>query len=301
MNEEQGEFFEALVGAYVHCRAEMTRSGREIDQEFIRQGFVVVQAEIDMLERVYGEGSYELYIDCQSDAQRFEEMRRYTTEVAESLEAVEKEDNGRLAGMWDVVLSNKNLVFYSKELLLIRFFENRYGPYILSHLGPIRIAQREQNARLSTFYPPPSAELSDEESIVLRKRIYNTVMADTFGPLGFSRYKQKKGLDLYRRQLDHGYSIIILPDVQCMERVMFGFGPAPWKYSGMNALDMTFYLAREDNYNERIFPFLPIHNCLAMTWLRDYDNASSLEVAIRANALWRTLQLQYFDSKLLAH
>lgn len=272
------------------------RSGREIDQEFVRRGFVGVQAEIDFMQRVFGPASYGAFLEVQSSPEAFERFRAYDSQVRERLELARSSSSSDPEETWAAILNDQNLPSHSKTTFLKVLSSARYEALLMPHIPPLLAAQKEEQANVCKLYSEPATPLYDKSTVTLRKEVCNSVMADAYGALGFKMLKRKKGVDVFTKVLSSKYAVIIEPDGILLDK------PCPWRRSSpavywpLVQYDQFCYLGSPNKQGrEQYFTFSPIMNCVAASRLSRYDDTRSLETVIRANALWYELTIAPFE------
>jgi len=275
-------------------------SGREIDQEFVRRGFVSVQAQIDFQNRVFGPRSYEIFLETQTDPTRFERYRDHVNETFSSLAAAEGSPAGVPERAFSEVLADPDLGS-GKWSLLGRFFPDKLDQLMLPHMSALEAARMEEQRRICKLYSEPGMRLFDDESMGLRKEACNAVLADAYGALGFVMFKRKRGVDVYCKPLTPSHAVVIEFDPVLFERHYSG-----WRRSSVQRptmpLDRVCYLGSPRKGDKtRWVTFLPINNCIAASMGRSYDDTRSLEVAIRADALWYELTIAPFEQAVREH
>lgn len=287
----------ALGAAFHALRTKTLESGREIDQVYVQRGFVSVQAQIDFHNRVFGPRSYENFLQSQADPAAFERSRDRSNALYASLGEAERTSRSALDAMWNDVLEDPLLGGYTKSSILQRFFSARVDELVAPHMQAIEEARLEEQRRVCTLYPEPGVPLFDDEKIGLRKEVSNAVMADAYGALGFTMFKRRRGLDIYCKALTPSHAVIVELDPVLLEKHY-----QEWARSAvqrpMMPLDRICYLGSPRKAdNTRWLTFVPINNCVASMGWRYYDTRS-LEVAIRAGALWYELTIAPFEQAI---
>lgn len=284
-----------LSKAYADIWRKVIASGREIDQEFIRRGFVSIKAEIDFFHRVFGPMSYEVFLNAQSENNAFERFRAHCNEVDARLIAADKSSAAELDVLWNMVIEDLQLDAFFKRSALMSLSPERLDALLEDHIPAILESQREEQRRVCRLYPAPAIPLFDRETTALRKEVYNSVMADAYGALGFTVFKRKRNLDIYAKALSPEYAVIIEPDALLLEKQYNGHRFFPTTYWPLITFDRVCYLGSSKKQDHRRWmTFLPPHNCIAAT-RRRYDDTRSLEVVIRADALWYELTIAPFE------
>jgi hypothetical protein len=293
---------EPLCKAYAEIWKRTLASGREIDLEFIRRGFVSVKAEIEFFHRVYGPKSYEVFLESQANETGFESFRTYDGEVLAKLSAAERSSPSDLNALWGEVLEDSQLDCFSKQGKLRRFFPSRIDALLEPYLPALMEAVREEHRQICRLYREPPILLRDSETAPLRKEVYNAVMADAYGALGFSVFKRKRNLDIYAKVLTPDYAIIVEADATVLQRHHSGMRTSPTAYWPLMIIDSTCYLGSPKKQDARRWmTFLPVSNCIASDRRSRYEDTSSLEVSIRANALWYELTIAPFEHFILEY
>ena len=289
-----------LVKAYVDNSHRILTSGRLIDENFIRRGFASVQAEICVLNEIFGQESYQIFLDAQSDDRAFEEYRTYDNEVLAKLAAAEAASRDQLDALWDALLIDDRLSAYSKQNKIKRFFPARYDSLFAPYIHKITDAMEEEVRNFCQICVDPPLSLFDAKSADIRKKTCNEVMEDAFGRLGFSIYKKKNKLASFSKKITSRYAVFIEPDIALMERHYSGQRMFRTAYWPIIPFDRECYLGSADKkVSARWATFLPTHNCVADSRRSRYDNTQSMEVMIRADALWYELAVVPFERAIL--
>lgn len=64
-------------------------AGCDFDLEFIRHGYVSIQAKIDFMQKAFGAPSYDTFLEIKSSSEAFERFRAYDEDVRERLNAAQ--------------------------------------------------------------------------------------------------------------------------------------------------------------------------------------------------------------------
>lgn len=287
-----------LSTAYAEIWQKTVNSGREIDQEFNRRGFVSVQAEINFLNQAFGSESYQRFLECQSDTDAFERHRALEMDMHARLAAAELAGVDELDSLWKEVLTHSGLGGLSKQSMLRRYFPERLDALLKPLLPPLLEAQRREQRDICRLYPEPKVMLFDKQTSVLRKEVCNAVMADTYGKLGFEIFNTKKGVNGYSKKISEEYAIFVEIDLPLLEKTYSEHRSSETVYWPMIPFDRTIYLGSPKATKKMWVTFPPIHNCISAGRRERYDTTRSLELLIRADALWYELTISGFEKEL---
>lgn len=262
-------------------------AGREIDEIFISRGFLSVRAEIELMQKLYGVGSYDLYLDAHSSHESFERYRQHANQVREKMTIAKSQSESSLAAMWNDVKSDPKLSGVSKNGFLRIISKSRFDELNLPHSLDVRNAYQEEQRGLCKLTSDSTTQLHNSQFAELRKSVCNAVMADSFARLGFVELRKSKGVSLYCKKVTSRCSMIVEPDVVLMERNYPASHASDTVYWPQVPFDMIKYLGGGSQKDRsRSFLFAAPANCIAINKMTAYDDTRSLEVAIRANALW---------------
>lgn len=271
-------------------------SGREIDQEFIARGFTSIEAEINFFRQVFGPKSYDVFIDAQSEKVAFDRFRAHCGAVDAKLVALDNSSASEVEALWNAVLDDPELDAFFKRSALLSLSPERFYTLVEGHIPKILESQREEQHRICRLYPPPGVPLLDRETTALRKEIYNAVMADAYGALGFTVLRRNRNLDIFAKILSPEFAIIIEPDAMLFEKHYTERRFYPTSYWPLITFDRICYLGSPKKQDKRRWiTFLPMQNCIAATHRR-YDDTRSLETVIRSDALWYELTIAPFEN-----
>jgi hypothetical protein len=271
-------------------------SGREIDQEFIRRGFVGVKAEIALMQEIFGITSYDVFLEVQSSREAFERYQIYESGVREKLELARRSSGQQLDEMWGAILHDPGLSSVSKSTLLGSISASRVHALFAPHLATFKRELRQEENEICCSYPSPAVSLYDERTTDLRKEVWNTVMADSYGQMGFEVYRRNRGVDSYFKILGPDIAVIIEPDSVLMQKNYTEWRPSPSVYWPLIPLGRFRFLGTgKKKGRQHYITFSTIANCVAANRLSAYNDTRSLELIIRADALLHQLAFSPFE------
>ncbi len=288
-----------LSSACVENWKRVENSGREIDQEFIRRGFVSIQAEIEFMNKVFGSASYDVFLEIKSSSQSFENFRSYDDDVRGKLASARNTSDTAYKAMWDKILHDPHIPSFSKSNFLAIMSQEKYDALISPHVPLLLEARKEEEKNVCKLFPEPAIPLHQKSATELRKEVFNRVMADSYGPLGFEILRRNKGVESYVKTLTAEYAIILEPDVVLMDKDYSRQWTSALIYWPLIPFSRSLYLGspkKKDRH--RYVSFLPIANCIAADRLNRYDDTRSFEVMIRASALWYELTVVPFEDSV---
>ena len=271
---------------------------RFIDQAFIERVFLSVQAHMECEELICGESSYEQYVYQQLHPDRISEWKEvddgYHRNLCDNYEATEK---GKPLSYCHDILSDPRICCSSKLKLIQRHFPDQYDELLESCLPIIRKAEEDEQKQLCRVVSGAERiRLFDKESVPIKKKLYNTIMADALRVYGFKKRKRNKGLDVFHKRISDDHAIILYFDRLSIEAVKQDMGE---DYDGIYSaltLDWYYYVGSANHkVNEKRYVFYPFVRPLALEIYSRYRDNYSLEVSLRAIALLYELMVLPFE------
>ncbi|MGH8082302.1 MAG: hypothetical protein ACREP7_17130 [Lysobacter sp.] len=166
--------------------------GRQIDEEFVRRGFIGVQAEIEFINPIYGPNTYGTDIEVHSSAEAFKHYRALECETLKLLRASLTRPPEERASLWNEFLDDARLPSFLKRTVLRSLSNTKFEALVSKHISALRDAFTKEKHELCAIYPGSPISLHDADMISLRKDAINAVMSEVYGALGFEAFKQKK-------------------------------------------------------------------------------------------------------------
>lgn len=272
-------------------------SGREIDQQYIRRGFIGIQAELEFIREAFGDASYNALLEAHSSPEAFERFREVDGEMRRQLAMSDKSADE----LWKMVYSSELLPSATKSEYLSGISRERFESWMSAYVPSLLGARNREEDMICTTCAVPSIPLHEKSTSELRKSTYNEVSADAFGDLGFDAVGRKRGVDSYAKKISPEFIILIEPDVASLERQYSGNRLWQSVYWPLIPFDFTVSLCSAEKKSRRRYAsFPPIPNCLAVNKLMSYDDTRSMEVMIRAIALWIQLTVLPLESAIRA-
>ncbi|WP_408951391.1 hypothetical protein [Lysobacter sp. Hz 25] len=271
--------------------------GRQIDKEFVHRGFTGVTAEIEFINSIYGPNTYEIDIEVHSSATAFQRYRALESEALKSMRASLTSSPEERAGAWAEVLDDPRLPSFLKRTILRSLSNPKFDALVSRHLPELRGALAKERQKICRIYSNPPVSLHQTEMIPLRKEAFNTIMSDAYGALGFDVLKKKKGVNLYVKAITSEYSVVLEPDIVAIERKhMESPSTQELIYWPLIPSEIWCHLVptNEQGKNQKI-PLVAGLRCIASGRRERYDDTQSLELMIRANALWYEINIQPFE------
>ncbi len=296
MNENQlssdvlqlmGEKYKEILGGY-----------RSIDQAFIDRGFITVQAAMERDQKVYGKSCYERMVYEVIHPECIDEWRDKQDNIVQMLYG-EYECNGKKTPKkyFKEILLRDDLSCYAKKDLLQRFYPDFLDERLAVYQLMLHEKALEEKKRLcKIWWDRPVERLLDNQSIPLRKEVFNSVIADAFGVYGFVKRSRKRGLDIYHKLINEQYAIVVEVDYKTLVRVSQDLGPDfDIDVHGGLGLDWIYSVASADKKNNMVFYyFRPFYYAYSDGCLR-FRDTQSLEISIRAAALNYELTIAPFE------
>jgi len=288
-----------LVKPVVAEFRKLKKDYRSIDRTFIARNFLSVEALIQRDEKLFGEGSYEKYVYVSTHLERIDEWRTISDGLHRQL-VDEYEAKGQKPPLKYVkqILSHTEIPHYSKQRLLRRHFEQQYEELIAKYRPMLQEKAQEERRLLCSLWGDyePVRLMMDKDLIPLRKEVFNTVMADAFGALGFEKRNRRKGVDFYFKPLTARYSIVVATDIPNLERIVYDPGPENDKHSVGIRLNWLTHIGSANKKDKTAwFFFYPLPQCYASEIYLDFKDPQSLEVCVRAYALYYELTIGTFE------
>lgn len=291
-----------LYPAWVNYLEKNRVGGREIDSEFVRRGFVGVQAEIEFINAVYGDSTYETDIDVHSSADAFQRYRVIESEALKLMRAGLTGAPEERANLWDEFLRDPRLPSFLKRTILRSLSNTKFEALVSRYIPFLRDALAKERGELCTIYPGSPIALHDAEMIPLRKDAINAVMSEAYGVLGFKLFKRKKGVGTYFKALTSDYGVFVEPDTAAIERKSIDVAATTQNvYWPSIPSEIWCYLAPLKNQTKsNSIALVAGARCVASGRREGYDDTKSLEVMVRANALWYEINIQPFEKSVSA-
>lgn len=271
---------------------------RIVDQTFIERGFHFLEASIRCDEEICGKGSYDYFIYCMTHMNLIKEWRTESDNIIDQLDDRYKQGELDLESYFDEVLSHPKLKCHTKKQILRVKCRDKFEA-LMKQYRPILLESRaRENREIATLWRDhePTRLIMYEDKIPLRKEVFNSVVLDAFGKLGFEQRSKRKGIiDLYK-PLNDRYAMIISTERHLWERIGQDRGVAyDDVYTGvtMNWLIHVGSSEKKDRSEMLYFRGMPV--TYASDLYRRYRDPQSLEVCVRAAALKYELTYSVFE------
>lgn len=277
---------------------EILEDYRNIDQTFIKQGFLTVQAAMECDQSLFGKGCYERMLVEVTQPERINEWNSVSDAVHQFLyDNYEKKCKTLPKKYFDAIINRDDLSCFAKKDLLQRFYPEKLEALLLPCWQSLREKEKEQNEKLCKIWcNRPVERLLDEMSVPLRKEVFNSVMPDAFGEHGFVKRKRIKGIDVYHKPLSDKYSLQVKLDYVSLTRVTQDLGSDyDVGYWQQQILDWSYsVVSTNKRSNTTYYDFCPFFYAYS-DYCKRFRDIFSLEVSIRAAALYYELVILPFE------
>jgi hypothetical protein len=284
--------------AYARYIAEDLPLGKSIDEQFIRKGYVGVEAEIDLLNKALGELSYDAFIEMQSSPDAMSKVQRRDEEIRSKFSDAKKRLES-IDGLIKIVVEDSVLPGQIKYSILRRYVPHELDELLKPHMPHFQKKINEEQESLCRLYPPPQPDLHSQEKCLTRKEIYNSVAADAYAELGFVRLKANRKTYVLAKKISQKLLIVIECDVTDLEKdyscskTLFS---TYWPNIPINRLVRLFDM--ENSKSAPLVDFGIAPTSIAATRLFRYSDSCSLEIAVRAHATWYEMTVSPFEEIL---
>jgi hypothetical protein len=262
-----------------------------IDETFVGRGFSSIQGEMSLATAVFGSDSYQKFIENQSFPEFFVAANGRESELGVRLvewKATSREEVKKAIGF---ILDDPILDFLRKRDLLVRFFPEQLGQMLSAHLPAYQESVKQEVENLCVVTRGAAIDLKGGEAIVARKQIFNEVARDAFAKIGLSVAGEKDGLLHFSGVGSDGAKISAQMESSSLTRV---YSTHTWPTIRYWPLMPFSFVVKKRVKGEKNAAFMmpPEVQSLAALRLGRYENSHSLEVAVRALALW--IELGFF-------
>ncbi|NYF20489.1 hypothetical protein HDC36_001950 [Xanthomonas sp. JAI131] len=240
---------------------------------------------------VFGSDGYQKFIENQSFPEFFVAANGRESELGVRLaewNANSREEVNKAIGL---ILDDPILDFLRKRDLLVRFFPEQLGQMLSAHLRGYQESVEQEVENLCVVTRGSAIELKGGESIVARKQIFNEVARDAFARIGLSVAGEKDGLLRFSGVVCDGAKISAQMEPSSLTRVYMTYTWPTIRYWPL--MQFSFVVKkRVKGEKKATFMMPPDVQSLAALRLGKYEDSHSLEVAVRALALW--IELGFF-------
>lgn len=287
---------EIIFHEYELFSRRISGEGSKIDEIFINSGFQRVGAKIDLMKSVFGPNSYDAFINSLANEEFFEIVRRWESEIRGVISKSDLGVDSVRNDLWDMVALDDRLPGPAKEALLSEISLSRYRAALEPEIDAFKSAIELEKDSLCAYCERPDLPLFGRDLIGVRKSVWNEVAGNIFSNLGFSVKRKTQGLPVFFKPLTGNYLIKIECDAPTFLKPFVGSKPR-WVYWPLLRIDVCFSLVAATDLKSDLLKF-SINNCVAATQRSLYEDSRSLEVAIRANALWYELMVLKFSESI---
>lgn len=275
----------------------VSSNGMQIDQCYVRRGFVSIASEIDLMEQAYGSGSYDLYLKINSDENSLNAYRRHEGLAWEKIKNFHFDEGLEFDDLWNEILHDRGLPSFSKEALLSQLSRSKFEDFLLPYIEDVAQSYVTEKTKICKTYLNSVSCLSGLEAKKIRKNVWNSVGEDVFGRLGFTVDRKSGGLFVFAKKISDRRAVFIECDKKSIA-MDFNRDRGLFTYWPVLKIDVFSYLcSTRGNDSGKVMTFSR-RGCLAANRMALYDDNQSLEVAVRANALWYELVTARFEDML---
>jgi hypothetical protein len=316
-SDDDGDLRERLQVAVDAHRNLASPGGESIDAVYTARGFASVAAFMDR-DRAIGGASASLgFSRLPLGQDELQEARGVHDEITKVLvHEYEYKSLPRPIQYFDRIRLDSRMHWSVRRQLLLRFFPNEFAEAEAPWVPRLREAALLEQESLCRVFPlesdcsliePDQDQLPDV--VTTRKNAFNACMLDAFGSLGFSQSTKRRGVhDLHKVLVGH-YAIAIEPEGRHLERglrgVAVGF-PIEGQAGHATALlpvnsdtRVSLVGVAPSRQAQHVVSFIATGQHY---WAHVYQccwSKRSLEVCVRAAALWHELTVRPLESVLL--
>lgn len=288
----------------------------EFDQIFIERGFTTVRYQLEFLERYFGAEKQKNEANLLSDSAIIKKMAESSRILRQRLADLERNSaEGTITeDHWADIRARNDLLSSEKLDICQRWFPRIYHQLTMNELPFLKEAKYEEIHNICRLYLPPCQALSgsastQRELVAARKNTYNKIITEVFSVLGFTEFKMKSGLLVLRKYIANDFFMTVETDALSMERKSITIlqyapdsegNPVAVEQDNILTLDNFTYLAFfEDEKIQKLVSFSNPGYAHATYLTRKYKDTCTLEVALRARALWYELTVLPFEKKVI--
>lgn len=277
------------------------------DRLFINSGFSTVAYDVAATDRMFGSGGYTLDQKIHMNAECIALQGALFQEAQQKLQAVTLQGDASDDESWGLVCSDKRLLSEHKLRIMQRWFPEKYRNLMLVELPFLLEAQDSEKAAICQMYPSPGIGLGMLDSLPVRKAVFNNVFSDAFGAMGFKKKRFSRGVVVLKKQLSARLEVVVETDSLLLMRSPVArivsnelesqLARIP-RFSGMPLDYLTYLSTSGSDAPMRLMTFTFSGFSFARNLCRRYVDSSSLEVALRAHALWYRSMVMPFEEVL---
>ena len=262
-----------------------------IDETFVDRGFSSIKGEMALAATIFGPDSYQKFIENQSSPELFVAAKERDNELGVRLGEGKATSRDEVNKAVRLILDDPILDFLRKRNLLVRFFPEQLGQMLSAHLPAYQESVKQEVENLCVVTRGAAIDLKGGEAIVARKQIFNEVARDAFAKIGLSVAGEKDGLLHFSGVGSDGAKISAQMESSSLTRV---YSTHTWPTIRYWPLMPFSFVVKKRVKGEKNAAFMmpPEVQSLAALRLGKYEDSHSLEIAVRALALW--IELGFF-------
>ncbi|MEE9373394.1 MAG: hypothetical protein V3V00_10110 [Saprospiraceae bacterium] len=263
---------------------------KNVDKALIKKGYFYLQAGIDHVNDYCGSGSYLQAIQTMIYPEKLEVSRNLDNILWKEFTELQQKHDAIPVSYFDELIQNKNISCGKKKHILFRFFPERYYELEDNYLPKMEKIREEEIDAFCTIWKDKHIDLTpyDKETIAIRKKIYNSVILDAFGTLGFEKRNTKGGLIVIHKKIN--------------EQIAFIIEPVGMARQGITSLDWHVYLGSTDKkIKDKWYWFIPGlgSKSFASGLYGGFKNARELEMCLRGKAEIYKTQIPEIEKVIL--
>ncbi|MDR6672828.1 hypothetical protein [Xanthomonas sp. 1678] len=262
-----------------------------IDEIFVDRGFSSIQGEMALAATIFGPDSYHKFIENQSSPELFVAAKERDNELGFRLAEGKATSRDEVNKAVRLILDDPILDFLRKRNLLMRFFPEQFGQMLSAHLRGYQESVEQEVENLCVVTRGTAIDLTGGESVIARKQIFNEVARDAFAKIGLSVAGEKDGLLRFSGVGSDGAKISAQMEPSSLTRIYLTYMWPTIRYWPLMQFSLVFK-KRVKGEKKAAIMMPPDVQSLAALRLGKYEDSHSLEIAVRALALW--VELGFF-------
>lgn len=262
-----------------------------IDEIFVGRGFSSIQGEMSLATAVFGSDSYQRFIKNQSFPEFFVAAKERESELGVRLAEWNATSREEVSKAIELILDDPILDFLRKRDLFVRFFPEQLGQMLSVHLPAYQESVEQEVENLCIVTRGAAIDLKGGEAIVARKQIFNEVARDAFAKIGLSVAGEKDGLLHFSGVGNDGAKFSAQMEPSSLTRIYLTYMWPTIRYWPLMYFSLV-VKKRVKGEKKAAIMMPPGVQSLAALRLGKYEDSHSLEIAVRALALW--IELGFF-------
>ncbi|WP_139119924.1 hypothetical protein [Xanthomonas graminis] len=262
-----------------------------IDEIFVDRGFSSIQGEMALAATIFGPDSYHKFIENQSSPEHFVAAKERASELGLRIGEGKATSRDEVNKAVRLILDDPILDLLRKRNLLVRFFPEQFGQMLSAHLPAYQESVEQEVENLCVVTRGAAIDLTGGESVIARKQIFNEVARDAFAKIGLSVAGEKDGLLRFSGVGSDGAKISAQMEPSSLTRIYLTYMWPTIRYWPLMQFSLV-VKKRVKGEKKAAIMMPPDVQSLAALRLGKYEDSHSLEIAVRALALW--IELGFF-------